>query len=96
MIIKTINCMQILSGQPITEYPFHVVKYVEADPDGDDGYTPAHNEFYTGFGIQCRVIGLADSDEGDSEKQSSEEELMDEEGKSEVEFSKVADSKHND
>ena len=36
MIIKTINCIQILSGQPIPEYPFHVVKYVEADPDGDD------------------------------------------------------------
>ena len=100
MIIKIINCMQLVSGQPMPKHPFHVVKYVEADPDGDDGYIPAHNVFYTGFDIQCRVVGLADSEEGDSEKQSSEEEAMDEEageeGGSEVEFSKMADSKHND
>jgi len=60
MIIKTINCMQLLSGQPRPEYPFHVVQYVEAD------YI-----FYTGFNIQCRVPGLAGSEEGDDEEQSS-------------------------
>jgi len=59
MIIKTINCMQLLSGQPKAEYPFHVIKYVEAVPDGDDGFIPAHNVFYTGFDIQCHVAGLA-------------------------------------
>ena len=51
MIIKNINCMQLSSGQPRPEYSFHVVQYVEADPDGDDGFIPAHYVFYTGFNI---------------------------------------------
>ena len=55
--LQTINCMQLLSAK--AEYPFHVIKYVEAVPDGDDGFIPAHNVFYTGFDIQCHVAGLA-------------------------------------
>ena len=96
MIIKKINCMQLLSGQPEREYPFHVVQYMEADPDGDDGFIPAHNVFYTGFNIHCRVPGLAGSEEGDDEEQSSEEDTTNKEEKNEVEFSKVADNKHSD
>ena len=88
--------MQLLSGQPEREYPFHVVQYMEADPDGDDGFIPAHNVFYTGFNIHCRVPGLAGSEEGDDEEQSSEEDTTNKEEKNEVEFSKVADNKHSD
>ena len=50
---------------------------------------PAHYVFYTGFNIQCRVPGLAGSEEGDDEEQSSEEEATNkEEEENEVEFSK--------
>ena len=70
--IRLINIARMPS-----RYPFSVLRFIEADIECENGWTPSHYVAYTGFGIH--VIGLDGSEEKDSDDGGSEERISEEE-----------------
>ena len=64
--IRLINIARMPS-----RYPFSVLRYIEADLDGENGWAPSHYVAYTGFDVHW--IGLNGSEERDSEDGGSNE-----------------------
>ena len=65
-LIQMINFARLQS-----RYPVSVIRCIEADFDGGNGWTPSHYVAYTGFDIH--VIGLDGSDNESSEEKDSED-----------------------
>ena len=65
-LIRMINFARLQS-----RYPVSVIRCIEADFDGGNGWTPSHYVAYTGF--DTHVIGLDGSDNESSEEKDSED-----------------------
>ena len=50
-VIRAVHLVRMLSGQQLSEHPFSVIRYVEANM-----WTPSHYVVYTGFG--AHTVGL--------------------------------------
>ena len=60
--IRVINCTWLFSRRCL----FKVICYVPEDPDGDDGWIPAHYVFYTGFETYIHMPGAESDRHSDS------------------------------